>query len=677
MADIFFFTDTDLLSVQSVDEKFGPVNGFETSKYRLSSLHKSSSASNVYAICSGTIFVQQNESSIDLVNLVLKPTVQPNTSMPHIAYFIYKGIKKNSIIATGGTEIVASGASDLATSIWDSQDNRNASLDKAQGNPPGTTTDNPPVELLGINYTEVAAVPYKLMDNEHIDRIFFSTDLDYQLPTVQGGWSIGKFDPSGFSLEIVFESINSRTKAEEVRTDSLLEVPELSGGETHAQIFTHWNQKERILSYCDPAAFFGGFYADRLFAKKSTDPGFSDFSGDDIYSEILAKFENKNRVYIDIRNELNYSFNYYDNYGNELEMAFDDTSPLATINYRRGNWPILIVDTDFPSGNTTESNLFRIVFPKGDNDFPRLFINKGANEYSFPKNVSFDEQFLNLIHSDVSTYNLNELEFYTPNFVDSDTTPVANYLRLSYLKSLPAYGYRESYGTVPQAKIGMDNLFQPIHMVIDWKMDISTTQVQVFNDIYYVDMRVFNKHSYWAKQGISRDSNGDVVYFAFAFQSLESGRASTPDAVIESRGNLDGSIFSFIGKNMGALFSNVSIELDGSTVNLERVSHLFSGADDETLILSPHEFVHVRLTAADIVTINDIIGDPVHAFLTDFPIMLGVNLAASGMDDNYRVSYNRFNYSINGYYLNTGTNEIELKSVDTGIYSYRLQKSLK
>jgi len=675
----YFFTDVDLLNLQVIDDAFGPVNGFEASKFQLCNKHTATGSPTAYSICSGTVFFQQNTEDSALLNMVLKPYEQLGKGMPNIDYFIYRGIKKDSIIDVAGVEIVASGTNDLSTSIWDSQNKRNESIDKAQDNPTGTTSESPPMELLGVNYTPMALAPYTLDDTDPISEVFFSTDIEYQLPTVKGGWSLGEFDSANFGLDIVFSNIRKDLNAGEIRGNKVvLEVAELTGGEDQSAVFTHWNLKEQILTYLDAAAFFGGFYDGGLLAKKSIDADFTNYSGDNLYLEVLEKYYNKNTVYLDVRNEFNHSFNFNKNYVDELLIAFDDVSSLASINYYRDFWPLLMVKTDFPSGNTTDRNFLRIIFPKGDNDFPRLFINKGTNEGSFPHNVSFDNQFYNLINDSGSTYNLNEIKILTPNFVGGDTAPISNYLRLSYLKSLPGLGHRLTAGTVPQKTIGIDYLFRLVNLKTKWKEDATKTQIQIYENLFYVDMRVFNKHSFLAKQGVAKTPVGDTIYFAFSSQTLETDRENPSGIIMESRESNESAMFRILSENSGGLFSTSTIEVDGSPIVLEQMSIFYDGEEDSSVrILNPNELVYVRFTSDDMIEINDIISDPVNGFIEDFPIMLGIKIGEAGFDDNYRFSYNRFDFSVDGYYLNTGTNEIEIKEVDTGIRSYRLQKNLK
>jgi len=674
MADFFFFTDTDLLLPQAVDKAYGPVSGFENSKYRLCSIHSASSDSNAYAICSGTVFIQVDNSDPNLLNLILRPFVQPDVQLPHIAYFIYRGIRKDSLIAIGGTEIAASATNDLTNSIWDSQNKRNESIDQAQGTPPGTTTDTPPVELLGVNFSASAPAPYALMDFDSLNGVFFRTNVDYQLESVEGGWNIGKFNATAFSLEIVFETLGHKVIAQDVRiNDNVFSLTPLTGSEAQPDTFTHWNSKEKILSYIDPAAFFGSFYVNQINAKASTDTSFTSYSGDYIYNELLSSFVNKGRVYLDVRNEFNNSLNFFGNYGNDIMLAFDNSSALATVDYYRANWPILIIDSDFPAGNTSTSNTLRLTLPVTDNDFPRLYIHKAADVKSFPVNIKGATQLKNLQHSG-SGFTINEIFILTPNYVTSDTTPIANYLRVAYLRSYSALSSRTSQGTRVHAQNAMDNLFNiPALSSIDWEINGGVTQTQIYNDTRFVDMRMFNRHSFLAKHGVSKDPDGGYLFFAFSVNTTESDLEQSVDPDIRSEG---ASITSqgAIGDSIGASFVSVAAGVNGVLVALEHVFS-FYGADREgkPFIQNPSKFAYVKLGASEYNTILTTINDPGNAYLTDFPIWLGMRWIAGGIDDAFDNSYYCLELYVTGYYLNTSSNEIEVKVSTTGIKSYRLQ----
>jgi hypothetical protein len=61
-ADFYFFTDTNLLTVQSAAQAFGPVipaSVANTDEYRVTSLHTATSNPTAYAACDAIVCVQR------------------------------------------------------------------------------------------------------------------------------------------------------------------------------------------------------------------------------------------------------------------------------------------------------------------------------------------------------------------------------------------------------------------------------------------------------------------------------------------------------------------------------------------------------------------------------------------------------------------------------------------
>ncbi len=76
------------------------------------------------------------------------------------------------------------------------------------------------------------------------------------------------------------------------------------------------------------------------------------------------------RVTLDIRNEHNYSLNYFKNY--EITTGTGQTAVTTTkiklgttaIDYYRNKWPILVLQaTDFPSNTGSRRNVLRLQLP--------------------------------------------------------------------------------------------------------------------------------------------------------------------------------------------------------------------------------------------------------------------------------------------------------------------------
>src|SRR4051812_44080606 len=102
MADIYFFADQAQIDSQNGaagDEAFGPVGGSESTRFRVTSLHKGVANANpaAYAVCKGRVRLQADRTDATLVTLVLTPDVEVLRSVP-IRFFVYRGIRRDSLI---------------------------------------------------------------------------------------------------------------------------------------------------------------------------------------------------------------------------------------------------------------------------------------------------------------------------------------------------------------------------------------------------------------------------------------------------------------------------------------------------------------------------------------------------------------------------------------------------
>jgi hypothetical protein len=279
----YFFTELDKLNNQNTSgngEAYGPMSVANSKdRFRVTSTHKVSTDAKVIAVCKGTILIQEQTGSSDLVNIILKPLEQPSFELPKIKYFIYRGVKKISL--ANGTEIAAKNTSDLTNSVWTDYNAYN-----------NLTNQAPPKELLGLGM-DTNSVPYK--DEDLIDGVFYQTGTTHQLPTVQAGWHLANFgDDIGF--EIMFESLGFEpTLAIARKADNIIEVNTLTGT-SQADFFEHWHDKEDVLNYIDPCAFWGSFYTNNLIVKLSNNTK-NKKKGDELYTDVLSLFKNKNKCY--------------------------------------------------------------------------------------------------------------------------------------------------------------------------------------------------------------------------------------------------------------------------------------------------------------------------------------------------------------------------------------------
>jgi hypothetical protein len=177
---------------------------------------------------------------------------------------------------------------------------------------------------------------------------------------------MGNFDHLGFGFEIMFESLGFEpTIALARNNEHIIKVKQITGT-NQAEFFEHWHDKEETLNYIDPV-LSGSFYNKNLWVLNGS--SFSKKTGEDIFTDVPSTFTNKNKCYIDIRNEFNFSINYFKNYGtsatnNTTNISLKKGASLSiTLNYYDSNWPILILNYAGFSGFVTTHQTLGIKLP--------------------------------------------------------------------------------------------------------------------------------------------------------------------------------------------------------------------------------------------------------------------------------------------------------------------------
>jgi hypothetical protein len=334
---VFFFADQAGIAPQggiAGDEAFGPVAGSETTKFRVTSLHQGMSGTNpaAYAVCKGRVRVQADDLDSTLLTLVLAPDVELLRGVP-TQFFVYRGIRRDSLIADGK---VCSGTA-LADRLL-------------------KQTDNP--DALGLAFRRAAGTPpqpsaaFAREDGNSIDSIFFeNTDLK-PIP-VAAGDTLGEFAAAGFGFEIMLRSLWKpptlkllRKVSLAAKKGNLIEIPAGTGAPQARAI------REQVYAYLDPCAFYGmcfDFPDGVQYVSAGTAGAAKD--AQEIHDGLLSGFDNRNRVYLDLRNENGLSYNYYDTYGmGQVQLAVDQTAlqgselgAAAVEPFATNGWPLKIV----------------------------------------------------------------------------------------------------------------------------------------------------------------------------------------------------------------------------------------------------------------------------------------------------------------------------------------------
>lgn len=661
MAAFYFFTDIDLLNVQPASGAFGPVAPTATHhRYRTCSLHSATGEPRAYAVCAGVVIVQQ-DSDPQLVNLILKPSERATTGIEAVSYYIYKGIKKSSLI---DGDMVALNTNELTVNIKKNQDILNENLDKEAGNPPGTTTDRPSNKVLGYHLAAPGTPGTTLLDD-----LFLDNDPDFQWTTVKGGWSIGSFHAPSFGFQVLCDKSGPAVTMS-TQVDHLVEVQMLPGSPTNADSFRHWNAKEQILNYLDPCAFYGSFYFEGLSVRKFADT--AQVSGSELYHQVLSKFQNKNVVYLEIRNERNFSFNYFKNYGNSFRIAFDGASPTVLKNYYGEGWPCFrILNTDFPAGVTSKKHVIRLALPKGNNVGPRIHLSKGAFN---PQNADADlkppvgkEKFRELTVTEADSFT-SEVSLAVPNETSyGGTQAVCSYIQLRYLEKFDYRSYpRSSSGVHVKGAHYMDNIFPPTRLLNPVKAD-KTYRKTYFEETYADDERNLD-FDFMGAVTIVADADNIVFMFypadtGFYYKDKDTKLSITGERVVASQ--IDS--LARLAQQMSpkTVLEKSKISIDPELLTLEYKDTTDTSSTDP--LHKPLEDISsVVISRTEYQTIIDTAKLPA-SFDQSLPVYIGLHESETGTDANGR-QYKQYQITLVGYKEVSGNPaELEVVTVPTSI----------
>lgn len=303
----FFIDHIQLTSQASSNDGFGPSSADATNKYDVSANFQLASDAKAFACQPGHLIVTDyfdvaaGALDPDLVNVIVKPTVGLGVTFPTVKFYIYRGIKRDSFFTAGSFNARAPGNTDTVRKMWEDWD-----ANVANSPDPLAPSD------VGYDVT--------LAGTTQIEEIFGNTVVTIAGAPVrarqvaEGEW-IGTF---GFSKKICFEVIveaelvnlnmeYARRSKVQIDISVMAAIP----NPTPEQVHTLLCEKEKILAYVDPAALFGMHFS----------VGVSGFGlataprRDTLATTFLGHFSTATRVYIDIRSDKGYSYNFYENYG--------------------------------------------------------------------------------------------------------------------------------------------------------------------------------------------------------------------------------------------------------------------------------------------------------------------------------------------------------------------------
>jgi len=572
MANFYFFTEPNNLLAQtanSANKAFGPIVAGDPlfaggkDRFRITDLHAADSPHKAYAICNGVICVQQavNDAGIQIsgiVNLILKPSKQPENDLPYVSYYIYKGIKADSLLTGNNLKNVGN---DLVQSIW-----KSAPANTAQ----------PTKEVLGIQMVDAFKVNNVALfkNDDPIDNLFYKGDPNFSLHTVYGGWSLGDFDPTKFGLEIIVERIGYRPAIRLARRlENYVEVLAYTGPSTpanNAPYFDHWHKKEEILNFLDPCSFWGSFGNKELKALDNTGK-FKSLEYAQVYNTVLkgsaGNFLNRKAIWLDLRNEHGGSLNYYKNYGNVIKISTDGGINFAEQNYYKSGWPwyLYTAPTTVTAGQT--SVLLDVALPKTDNTLPLVYLSQvpGVEPMNDPA------RFLKVRRQSFSDY-ITPMRIEIPLITDGAPCFRAAIARFMYCRRIDKTVYVNppvsAATTLPYLE-HLDYVFQPYAMSLPFervnKLGIKVYKQEVFIDKTHVDGTMYIGHA-----GICEDQD-NYTFFVFpvrgsANSDLQSVKGYPKNTSIDAFQSTQ-SFLDYLMKQYGYFFIRHENTVDGQAVS--------------------------------------------------------------------------------------------------------------
>lgn len=512
MSNFYFFTDPGLLASQGAAQAFGPAGASAgKDQFRVTDVHTSTSTEvPAFAICDGVLCAQEDGQGT--LTLILKPSQAPPFESPVVSYFIYKGVDKTSLL--NGDRILdesASKATDFTKRIaaeWKKQNTNDLTGSRA---------------ALGLDrdasFLHDDGTSHIFTDNDPIDRLFTYPHKTVQLPTVAAGDMIGSFQ-SSCGFEIVLQRLGYKPKLGFARSaDNQIFVMSLAATNNgvpwvadDSEFFAHWHEKEQVLAFMDPCAYFGSFVQAKLYKKSGSTA--SRIKGSDIYQEILQKFANPNIAWLDIRNNYSYSYNLFGLYGDTIRLvSHSDAHQTNDANFRSGLWPILQLRiADVPGSRRGSLHRTKLSLPVGLSTAPAVLVSKGFVKNLGPERPRFKAPGIALANAGDTYYTPFRLAFPVTDDGGQNVFS-SSYTRINIYE-------KPHVVTQPVAPLNiggkeyLDGVFRVRDMQLDKDYAGNALRFEIYPEEVLVDLEGRFGPTYSANVGIAEEA-GKITMVAF------------------------------------------------------------------------------------------------------------------------------------------------------------------
>jgi|GEM_PF-5655653 len=715
-----FFTGIDIIENQVPAEAFGPVPGNVNTHFLVTSLHKRITGGTenpkAFAICDGTVVVREVPgSSPAQLTMIVKPTQKLPVELPRIKFIIYRGILKSSLIKNAsGNDVILENtdadANDLTMRMQQSHLDRGGAgqlVDDAiqaydTPLPPGTVGD---VKLFRSFNAQDGVVDPNL-------------DRPNQAPDIKSGEYIAQFHPGGFGIEIIMENVGFEPDINYAEQLShVVQAP--AAGATQKSAWQHWEKKEEILNFIDPCAFFGSLPDENVKVKKNNN---TYISGDtNIYEHILEGrsatntplqlFQNRNKVYLDIRNNLNYSYDYFRDYLHgggtpwDIRLAFDSSTALNSFaqveyrNYQSYNWPLLTLTTAqliLPSDPNADESLICLSFPKGgdfdadENEAPIFFLSFG--EFKRKKFLEKKKSFVYPKFAGLASTYTDSINLKLSNYVSAGSSvPISRYILAKYLKQYSRCDAPPSGDTVIRSTEFLDNIFRPFAMEVKDPNSTTNFQLRVYENEIHLDALGFTGQSHMSHSGIARDAAGTVTLFVYATSDkfVNSDKSANQPFAVTTMDQQAPTMtfFQMIASTFGACVdaSTVPVAVPPMGPTPQVINLVLPAQPNQLNRYNRDDLQFIQLTAGQYATLQGFLQDGAgnNVFVTpNSEVHLGLEFRQTVLDLTAQ-TFVEYELVLRGYadavdaLGNPIPNQVEVRDVPTGIYYYRRSQRVR
>src|SRR5690554_4327104 len=521
-----FFTEPSKLENQTSSDVFGPLLGEEINKYRISSKHKIQSGDDakIFACQDAMMLVLPNANdSSNKVNIVLKPIKGLDIAFSPVKYYIYRGVDINSFVDSGAiTGDDPSTKTEFITKFWENWNSYTTNLGISPTPPPTPKSFGYDLDMLNSPRNQ----------NELLEEYFNSESSnntiinDFQAIKVsEGEWIANVIAGAEIEFEIVIDKDHIKLNLDYAQQS--IQIIDASAHliDPENPTLSAISEREKILNFIDPAAFFGmhnmvGIYLGSWTGNVKNNSILK--QNEFIVTDILDTFINKDVVYLDLRSERGYSYYYYQNYREDAysgsTLQWSEVLKIKTISqltfkfldYAALNWPLLNLNN--PPSNLdpiTQAEKIELKLLVGDNEEPLLFAENPKIFGDKNKNNFIDSN--NIVDPTNPSPNYSQTILLTiPYFLDgTQNKNFPNHVKLQYFRKKNS----SSIDTVFKFENYLDSAFGGISVP---ELDVKTPfqHIEYTKRTYVTDGTDFG---YVAESGVLQDDTLVLFYAENAF----------------------------------------------------------------------------------------------------------------------------------------------------------------